>query len=57
MTETIEAGQLEAALAMIDRGLVDLYRRDLVPSAEMADLLLDVRSMLTLVPAEPTVLN
>ena len=56
MTETIEAEQLVEALAMIDRGLGDLQRRELVSSAEVADLLLDVRSLLTFVP-EPSTVN
>ena len=57
MTETIEVGQLEQALAIIDRGLGELQRRELISSAEVADLLLDVRTMLTFVPAEPAAVN
>lgn len=53
MTEAIEGVQIEEALAVIDRGLGDLMRRDLVATAEMADLLLDLRSILTFVPADP----
>ena len=47
MTETIEAEKLFEALSIIDRGLGDLQRRELVSSAEVADLLLDVRTLLT----------
>ena len=50
MTETIEAEKLVEALAIIDRGLGDLQRRELVSSAEVADLLLDVRTLLTVTP-------
>jgi hypothetical protein len=60
MTEAIEVEQLVEALAMIDRGLGDLQRRELVSSAEVADLLLDVRSLLTFVPepvSEPSAVN
>lgn len=57
MTEAIEAEQLERALALIDRGLADLQKRELISSAEVADLLLDVRSTLTFVPVEPTAVN
>ena len=52
MTETIDAFQLEKALSMIDNGLGDLQKRDLVSSTEVADLLLDLRMILTFVPSE-----
>jgi len=52
MTETIDAIQLEKALSMIDSGLGDLQKRELVSSAEVADLLLDLRMILTFVPSE-----
>lgn len=48
MTETVEIGQLTEAVALIDRGLAQLQHRELVSSAEVADLLLDVRSLLSL---------
>lgn len=48
MTETIEAVRLHDALAHIDRGLADLQKRELISASEVADLLLDVRSLLTL---------
>ncbi|MEZ5165205.1 MAG: hypothetical protein R2695_01475 [Acidimicrobiales bacterium] len=54
MTEAIDAVQLEQALAVIDRSLGDLMRRELVATGEMSDLLLDLRSILTFVPAAPT---
>lgn len=50
MTETIEAAQIAEAVALIDRGLAQLQSRELVSSTEVADLLLDVRSLLSLVP-------
>lgn len=53
MTEAIDATQLEQALSIIDRGLGDLQRRELVSSAEVADLLLDLRTVLTFLPIEP----
>ncbi|MEM7142601.1 MAG: hypothetical protein AAF548_16380 [Actinomycetota bacterium] len=53
MTEAIDGAQLDEALAVIDRGLSEMMRRDLVATAEVADLLLDLRSILTFVPADP----
>lgn len=50
MTETIEVGQITEALALIDNGLARLQNRELVSSTEVADLLLDVRMLLALVP-------
>ena len=59
MTEALDVApngaQLEEALAVIDRGLGEMMRRDLVATAEVADLLLDLRSLLTYVPADPAV--
>lgn len=52
MTETIEAAQIAEAVALIDRGLAELQKRELVSSTEVADLLLDVRMLLALVPGE-----
>ena len=43
--------QIAEALALIDRGLGDMLHRELVSTVEVADLLLDVRSLLTV--AEP----
>jgi hypothetical protein len=47
MTETRDRETILEALALIDRGLGDISERSLVSSAEIADLLLDVRSLLT----------
>lgn len=38
---------ISEALALIDRGLGDLMHRELVSTDEVADLLLDVRLLLT----------
>ncbi len=46
MTDTNEAVIIEA-LAVIDKALADMLRRELVSTGEVADLLLDVRSLLT----------
>ncbi|MDH3704960.1 MAG: hypothetical protein OES57_02785 [Acidimicrobiia bacterium] len=46
MTETLDRQQVLQALELIDRGLGDLQHRRLVTTDEMADLLLDVRSIL-----------
>lgn len=51
MTETVEdlVGELDViseALAIIDRGLGEMLHRELVSTDEVADLLLDVRSLL-----------
>ena len=47
VTETIEAAQVIAeALAVIDRGLSEMLHRELVSTDEVADLLLDVRTIL-----------
>jgi hypothetical protein len=52
MTETQEVEPLEAdavsdAVALIDRGLADMMHRELVSTDEVANLLLDVRLLLT----------
>jgi hypothetical protein len=47
VTETLEATQVvAAALAVIDRGLSEMRHRELVSTDEVADLLLDVRTIL-----------
>ena len=47
MTDTKELdNQITEALALIDRGLGDMLHRELVSTDEVADLLLDVRSIL-----------
>ncbi len=47
MTETTEATTILEALALIDRGLGSISDRSLVSASEVADLLLDVRTLLT----------
>lgn len=47
-TEVREIDEVIAeALALIDRGLGDMMHRELVSTDEVADLLLDVRTLLT----------
>jgi hypothetical protein len=48
MTRTVESEAITEALAIIDRSLVELMKRELVSSNEVADVLLDVRSLLRL---------
>lgn len=50
MTETREPRIIDEALSAIDKGLADMLHRELISTDEVADLLLDVRSLLT--PAE-----
>lgn len=51
MTEIQEAEKssevINEALSVIDKALAEMLRRELVSSGEVADLLLDVRSLLT----------
>ena len=55
MTDTKELDeQVAEALALIDRGLGDMLHRELVSTDEVADLLLDVRSLLAAVPEPAT---
>lgn len=42
----LDSEVLAEALAIIDRGLVELSQRELVSTSEASDLLLDVRSVL-----------
>lgn len=44
--DTLERDGITEALAIIDKQLVVLHKRELVSSAEVTDLLLDVRSLL-----------
>lgn len=61
MTERIEQpptsdshdAVIAEALTVIDQALGRMSNRDVVSSGEVADLLLDVRTLLTAVPAEP----
>ena len=48
MTETTDAVSLDEALSMIDQNLGDLQGRELVSASEVADLLLDLRMLLTM---------
>ena len=50
MTETTELTIIDEALAVIDKGLADMLNRELVSTDEVADLLLDVRSLLVTDP-------
>jgi hypothetical protein len=60
MTESLDRPQasdshdavIAEALAVIDQALGRVSNRDVVSSVEVADLLLDVRTLLTAVPAE-----
>lgn len=56
MTETSDATAISEALDVIDRSLRDFGQRELVSSAEVSDLLLDLRLLLmSAAPeAEPT---
>ena len=47
MTEAREAAVLTEALTVIDEALAKMLNRELVSSDEVADLLLDVRVLLT----------
>ena len=44
--DTLERDAISEALAIIDRNLGALVRRELVSSSEVTDLLLDVRALL-----------
>lgn len=46
MTETNDL-VISEALAVIDKALAEMLRRELVSTGEVADLLLDVRTLLT----------
>ncbi len=45
--ETARAAVLIEAISVIDEALAQMMRRELVSSGEVADLLLDVRTLLT----------
>ena len=47
MSATIETEAIAEALRVIDRSLGWMNRRELVSTAEVTDLLLDVRSLLS----------
>jgi hypothetical protein len=46
MSETLEGDAITQALKIIDRSLGTLHQRELVSTAEVSDLLLDMRSIL-----------
>ena len=46
---------IKAAMQLLDRGLGDIAERQLVSTSEVADLLLDVRSLLARLDAEVNV--
>ena len=46
MTSNPEFQVIAAALALVDKGLRDIQNRSLVPSDEVANLLLDLRLLL-----------
>ncbi len=50
MTDTVEVN-INEALALIDQGLGLTMSRELMSTTEVADLLLDVRSILAAAPA------
>lgn len=54
MTEIREAAVISEALSIIDKALAEMLRRELVSTDEVADLLLDVRSLLTAPVPTPT---
>ena len=54
MTEIQDFDTISEALALIDQGLGDMLHRELVSTDEVADLLLDVRSLLSAPAAEIT---
>lgn len=51
MTETVEVN-ISEALALIDQGLGLTMSRELMSTTEVADLLLDVRSILAATPTD-----
>ena len=55
MSGTVEQEAVIEALEIIDRGLGQLLHRELLTTAEAADILLDLRSLLAGVAVEPPV--
>ena len=53
MTDARDIAVIDEALAVIDKALAEMLRRELVSTGEVADLLLDVRTLLT-APAATT---
>lgn len=54
-SDTNNEAVINEALGVIDGALAKMMRRDLVSSGEVADLLLDVRTLLTTEPVTPVV--
>ena len=50
MTEIRDDAVISEALSVIDKALADMLNRELVSTGEVADLLLDVRSVLITAP-------
>jgi hypothetical protein len=50
MTEIRDDAVISEALSVIDEALADMLNRELVSTDEVADLLLDVRSLLVTAP-------
>jgi hypothetical protein len=50
MTEVRDDAVIAEALSVIDKALAEMFNRELVSTDEVADLLLDVRSLLTTIP-------
>lgn len=48
----MDVALVSEAIAMVDTGLVELQRRELVSAAQMADLLLDLRLLLVSATAD-----
>ncbi len=57
MTEMADTVSLDEALSMIDQNLGDLQNRELVSASEVADLLLDLRMLLTMSPVDVSVVE
>jgi hypothetical protein len=55
MSEIVENEAILEALAIIDQSLGKLHTRELVSSAEVSDVLLDVRSLLAALELDPDV--
>jgi hypothetical protein len=53
MTETTDVVSVADAVELIDSNLKDLQGRELVSAAEVADLLLDLRTLLAAAQVEP----
>jgi hypothetical protein len=52
MTETRELDVITEALSVIDKALGEMAHRELVSTGEVADLLLDMRSLLVTLDAK-----